>query len=452
MYLTLGIVDLFAVILSIFLVRRTGILTTLHPAPVYWFVHVYCFTFRLFVLASGAATMPVLKGVIAQDEIVRAALLADLSLVALTAGWLWASRRKRQILDDVTVVVPTMPAESTFWFVVVMCCVSAWAHYNRGYVVGNMAPLDFASETSSYIDCMLYWGVFGLGLLHHVIGFPRLLTCLTCLVVLFTGIDSARFSLVVGTLLLYYSYASRKRMLWPSKKFLVLFATVAILFLPLKTVTQSLRKGYDTGATMDEAVNRMSRIVGVETQDGDTQFLDMAASAITLADNAGERALGRPWLQIFTLPIPRQWWPEKPRVNEFMWSIQTRDRPMGTMGMVPMLVGDAFLNFGTIGCFVVPFLVGLFTTQFYAAAMARPHASIERFAYLLFLAASIQTYRDGLFSALLFTIVVPYPLLLYLTVQLHVRRLKYRRKIFSRLGQRNVGMNLTADRLPSVRL
>lgn len=454
MYLTLALIDIVTLIVSIIFVRKTGILTMLHPAPLYWCVHVYCFTARLFVLASGAPTMPGFRGGITQDEIVRAALLADLSLVGLTVGWLCFSRWKGRVFNAVTVRVPSVPARSAAWFAFVSCCLLVWAHATRGYVLHPLYSPDLAHSTSSYLDCFLCLGMLGLCLLHHVIGFPRLLTCLTGLVILFTGIDAARFNLVVGSLLLYGTYASRKQIAWPSKRALLVFGAVGILFLPLKTVTQALREGSDFGTVVTETTYRMVHIVDLDKQDGDTQFLDMAASAITLTDNAGKRAFGLPWLQIFTLPIPRQWWPEKPRVNEFMWSIETQDRPMGTMGMVPMLVGDGFMNFGTIGCFIVPFMVGIASIRFYGFAMARPHGSMERFLYLLFLAISIQVYRDGVFSALLFMIVVPYPLIVFYVVPhllLRRRHRKHVRAAHPRLAQREAAPTVGDGRGPCVK-
>ena len=53
-------------------------------------------------------------------------------------------------------------------------------------------------------------------------------------------------------------------------------------------------------------------------ENDDQQFLDQFASALTLIDDAGRFYYGGTYLPLITLPIPKQWWPEKPGPADYM--------------------------------------------------------------------------------------------------------------------------------------
>src|SRR5271165_5756048 len=87
------LLDSFALSASVYLLARTRMLRLLHPAAVYLGFHLFCVSARLIMLLFGFSPMPAMHGVVTSDEMIRAALYADISLIAMTAGWLWAAPR-----------------------------------------------------------------------------------------------------------------------------------------------------------------------------------------------------------------------------------------------------------------------------------------------------------------------------------------------------------------------
>jgi len=104
-------------------------------------------------------------------------------------------------------------------------------------------------------------------------------------------------------------------------------------------------------------------------------------------------------------------------MNEYLWTISTPDRPFNEFGMVPTLLGDAYLNFGYFGIVLIPFSVAYFYALGYFKAFRRNHFSTTRFLYLIFAFNMIQVFRDGVVSILHFTLINSMPLML--VVYLH---------------------------------
>src|SRR5207344_2069338 len=117
------------------------------------------------------------------------------------------------------------------------------------------------------------------------------------------------------------------------------------------------------------------------------------------------------YLALLTLPMPRQWWPSKPGLADFLTDISTRKRPMAEMGMVVSYLGEAYLNLGYVGILLVPWLAGYGLSRAYFLAYKRPYLSVARFFYLLVACNLIQIYRDGLISLVVFTFVHMMPLM-----------------------------------------
>ena len=88
----------------------------------------------------------------------------------------------------------------------------------------------------------------------------------------------------------------------------------------------------------------------------DIQFFDMQATYMAAADEEGRRFYGATVLPLLYLPIPRFVWPDKPRMNEYAFELSSPLRPVTKVGMVTLLSGESYLNFGWIGCAAIPFL------------------------------------------------------------------------------------------------
>jgi hypothetical protein len=264
---------------------------------------------------------------------------------------------------------------------------------------------------SSYLFMTTSWAVQAVLILHFMFGFPKWLIAATSFVFFITMYNTARFTVVLGGLFLILTYASRTGRRWPTLKMSVLAAAIALLYFPMKTISSAIRDGEGFETVVQKAID----VYGAGARDeraAEVGFLDMAACVITLSDERGERFWGKPWLMIFSAPIPRQIWLDKPPLNEYLYTLQTSERPMATMGMTPLIFGDAYLNFGIIGVAFWPLIVGYFMGRLYHKAMLRGHLTAHRLVYLVLLATSLQLYRDCLAQAILFPTTAYLPLLM----------------------------------------
>jgi hypothetical protein len=144
----------------------------------------------------------------------------------------------------------------------------------------------------------------------------------------------------------------------------------------------------------------------------DMQYLDVIAAYMTLADLHADPFYGSTVLPLFVLPVPRNWWQEKPHIDDYLRTISTNDRPLAKMQMVPGLVGEGYANLWLPGVCILAGLVALLYHKIYRWAMGRPHLSGGRMFYLLLLVSAIQVYRDGMYSMILFPFAIGMPILL----------------------------------------
>src|SRR5262249_37579441 len=156
------------------------------------------------------------------------------------------------------------------------------------------------------------------------------------------------------------------------------------------------QEGYDPAEIWSQA--KEITTAAMMGQAGDQMILDQLASGLTLIDRSGSLYLGRTYLALLTLPVPRPIWPEKPGLADHIANISIPERPMSTWGMVLTFLGDAYVNFGILGLLFMPALLAYGLGRFYFAAYQRPYYSVMRFSYLLTAANLIQVYRDGLTS------------------------------------------------------
>src|SRR5262245_43648936 len=93
--MTAVVVDLLTLATCIVVLLRYGKLAHSHPAIVYLLFHILAFTSRLVAILSGAETLfsntVGFFEAVTEVEIVRAALLADITLLIMTVAWIRAA-------------------------------------------------------------------------------------------------------------------------------------------------------------------------------------------------------------------------------------------------------------------------------------------------------------------------------------------------------------------------
>ena len=141
------------------------------------------------------------------------------------------------------------------------------------------------------------------------------------------------------------------------------------------------------------------------------EFLDQYAGSLTLADFNDRKFWGSTYLAIITLPIPRAWWPNKPGLADHVQEISTSGRRYDVEGRITTYLGESYLNFGYAGFFFIPALMGYVFTAYFLQSATGPMQRLSRYVYLVIFMALVQTFRDGVLSIFVFTVVHNMPML-----------------------------------------
>jgi oligosaccharide repeat unit polymerase len=434
------LVDVVTMTACIVLLLRYGRLSHSHPGTIYLFFHLYTFTFRLFGLLFGAETLfSQYQGffeAVTHGEIVRAALLGDLALAVMTVAWIKASA------DDLKKIrrSPELLAEGEpnlslryIWIVVAIT-----------FPLGLVGLLMFANvpglpsirdalepgewQTSSYFFITQVWAGLALLALIYWYGFRWWLLLpfsVYLLIMAYQGYH--RFRVIIPALLLVQIFLDRRKLKWPSLPLSAVLVALLLIFFPLKSIGQMAQEG----ESVNEIITMSSESVNAAlvAKAPDQFFLDEFACALSLMDDAGHY-YGSTYLALVTLPVPRQWWPEKPGLADYLYEISKPWRPMGEMGMIVTFLGESYINFGYVGVVIIPMLLAYILGRVYFRAYRRSYFTIARLAYLLIACNLIQVYRDGLTSIIVFTWVNMMPLMLIVLLH-YVLRSRRKKKPLS---------------------
>jgi hypothetical protein len=256
------------------------------------------------------------------------------------------------------------------------------------------------------------WPLGVIGLLVFTFGFRSYLVLLAGF---FLGIVALqgyhRFMLILPLIFLTAVYLQTQRRRWPTLIIIIGGLFVGLIFPRLKYIGQALQYG-DT----NEAVSQFSQAFVKDTKsyteaEVGEDFLDQFAGGLSLTDSNERKFWGSTYLAIVTLPIPRAWWPNKPGLADHMQEISTSGRHYDIEGRILTYLGEAYLNFGYAGMVLMPAFLGYLLTVFCLKATTGPLLRLGRYLYLVFFMALIQTFRDGLLSIFVFTIVHNMPML-----------------------------------------
>jgi hypothetical protein len=426
--------DLVTVTCSIVALVRLGRIGHSHPASIYLFFHLTIVTLRLVALVF--ADSPTLFSgfgsqfaAVGPDELARAAFIADLALVMMSAGSIKAAR------DDVARLITTqrrppgpvrLLSIKKIWIMVALTApLGVFILLNNAMVPGSESyvrvdPREWAG--SSWFLLPRTWPGLGLLALIYWYGFAWWLIApmsLYLLLMVYQGLH--RFRVVLPILMMVQIYLDRRRQRWPSAGMAVLLVTAVLVFFPMKTIGRMMQQG----ESLSSIASRSGEIVSnaLSGRVADQLILDQLASGLSLSDAGGHLYLGRTYLALVTLPVPRPLWPEKPGLADHIEELSTAQRPMAKAGMVLTYLGEAYVNFGWFGILLIPTAIGYGLSRFYFVAYRAPYLSVLRFAYLITACSLIQVYRDGLVSLFVFTFVHMMPLVLL--VLLHRRRSRW---------------------------
>ena len=417
--LTLDVLVLFACVL----VLRRIPLTFSHPATPYLAFHVVSVTLRLVSLLAGAPALFAAEAwgpgfsEIGPDELVRATAYADVALIAMTAGWLAAARRRQAAAISPALAPRAAKPVAAVLLVagaVGMASFALWPQMDQ-----SVAMPESPWGQSAWLTMSVGWPALGLVLLAYVQGISSAIVVPFLAYLALMSIQGFhRFRVVLPALMLTMIYLDKRGRRWPPAGVTVVFVALAVVFVPLKQIGRSIQGGVpgpeilaDTRVTVQKALSG----------DSEFQFLDMLASTIALTDERGSYFLGRTYSGVLTLPVPRPWWPDKPGLADYLFDLSTPQRPMAQTGMVVTFVGESYTNFGLAGVVALPFGLAYLLGRWHRQAYAAGYGTRTHFAYILVACSLIQVYRDGLASLVVFVAVYAMPLVALALLSVRMR-------------------------------
>ena len=403
------ILDVFVIGIVVLVMFRR--MTFWHPLTAYLFFHLYSFTYRATKLATGSAS-PLYTGipnaeVITPDEINRAMLWADVGLVVFALGAWFAHLKFDTQAEQPTVRRVLNPNIAKFLGV---ACLPIGLYFFYAFK-GGFLELEVGAASTGYLQSIALWPIGIVGLLVFTFGFRWYLVVLGLMFlggVAFQGYH--RFMLVLPLLFFAAFYLQSRRLRWPTWPILVAAIVVGLIFPRLKYIGTSVKDGDYAGAAA-----LITESFGFSAKDNEVaageDFLDQYAGTLSLADTNDRKFWGSTYLAIITLPVPRAWWPNKPGLADHVQEISTSGRNYAQEGRITTYLGESYLNFGYAGFFVIPALMGYLLTLYCLQATLGPMQRLGRYVYLVVFMALVQTFRDGLLSLFVFTIVHNMPMM-----------------------------------------
>jgi hypothetical protein len=363
------------------------------------------------------------------EEIIRASVFGDIALVSMTIASIRASvTDKRLTLKSGEPASDDQGNLSLRHIWATVCVVfpfGIFGLYAFSFIPGYEGERIELGEwqTSSWLFITQVWTGLGLLALIYWYGFRWILATLISLYLLLMAFQGFhRFRVIIPALLLMQIYLDRRKMKWPPIYVLVLILALGLVFFPLKSIGQMAQEGEAVAQIVDDSKQSINTALAAEAPD--QTFLDLFACALTLVDENEKLYYGGTYLNLVTLPIPRQWWPDKPTLVDYLKDISRPWRPMAEMGMIVTYLGESYVNFGFLGILVVPYFIGYWLARAQFSAYRSGYFSVARFAYLLLACNLIQVYRDGLVSIVVFTCVnmMPLTLIVFLHIVLPSKR------------------------------
>jgi hypothetical protein len=381
-----------------------------HPLTAYLLFHLYSFTYRAFKIYAGAPLMyegQANAEAITIDEINRALLWADVGLIVFVLASLWAHLNFEAKAERPTVRRVMNPNIAR---TIGILCLPIGAYFLYGL---KSATLTLSADNASagYVQVAAMWPIGAIGLLVFAFGFRWYLIGL---IAFFLGVVALqgyhRFMLILPLLFFAAYYLQTVRRRWPTWPIIVGAILVALIFPRLKYIGQAIQYGDTT-----EAVAQFTQSFDFTSKNKELgpseDFLDQYAGSLSLADTNDRKFKGSTYLAIVTLPIPRAWWPNKPGLADHIQEISTSGRNYAVEGRITTYLGESYLNFGYAGFFLIPAFMGYVLTAYCLHAATGPMQRLSRYIYLVAFMALVQTFRDGLLSIFVFTVVHNMPML-----------------------------------------
>lgn len=223
-----------------------------------------------------------------------------------------------------------------------------------------------------------------------------------------------RWAIIVSvmTLLLIYLYRSSRR--WLNPKYLLAIIPVFVLFHSLG-MNRDLVRDYveDKGLAVADAPvysSQGSMLDDLDNPDfGNFEYLAFVLAVVP--EKSQTYTYFTQYLQLFTEPIPRIIWAEKPVGAPI--SLINLNHFGNFLGMTTSLVGDGWMSLGWLGVIITMGLVGFIVGRLHRWFWNNQSNPRIAMIYFVFIPLTIQWYRDGGISIAKVTLFSLAPILLW---------------------------------------
>ncbi|MBX6322237.1 MAG: oligosaccharide repeat unit polymerase, partial [Rhodospirillaceae bacterium] len=220
-----------------------------------------------------------------------------------------------------------------------------------------------------------------------------------------------RYAMVMSLASVLLVYLFHKGRRWPQPRFLLVAIPLFIVFQQLGEQRDYVRY-LVTGErpyTWELPVERS----WVERQDtlDFANFEFLTAILWAVPEHSDTYTYFTQYLQLFTQPIPRILWPEKP-VGPPIMLVNMNDY-VNFMGLTNSLVGDGWLSFGWIGVVITIALVAFILGRLHRAFWRNTASPRALLAYCTFVPLSLQWFRDGGITIVMFAAWALFPLVVW---------------------------------------
>lgn len=424
------IFDILVIVCSFFLMNHKKSLTFYHPGTILLFFHFIANTFRFIAVINGANVLsPDMVGA-SEDELTRALFWADLALLCCAAAIYVAESKPTEIVTSGIVPVSQKILKAVVIVAIPLGLYGAATQLYIPSVKGNVQEFG-AWGTSSYVSLVQPW--FGLSMLALIYfkGFKKRYYIPLLVYLLIIAIQgSNRNRLVLPCIFLLNTYLYHYKLKWPTKSQLILMAGFTLLFYPLKVISKIIQEG---GSLSDISTIVKETAKSVTSGNADDQvILDQYAVTLTEVDRNGKIYYGTTFAPLLVSPIPRQLWPQKPKLNQWQIDISSYYRPFDVIGSIATIYGESYANFRYLGILLVPSLLFYFLTRWYKRILSKGMYDMDKFLYTLIFCCMIQVMRDGLISLFIFPVISNMPL--FIIFVLHKVLIKPKKLVVTQLA------------------
>ncbi|WP_321806158.1 O-antigen polymerase [Burkholderia sp. BCC1993] len=207
-------------------------------------------------------------------------------------------------------------------------------------------------------------------------------------------VGGGRWSIVLTTLAVALLYLYSKKKYWPPRRWIFYGLPIFALFGVLGQDRSFIRGLIDPSLASTTVEHSIGDSLLIPFQGPDFANFDTLTIILKFVPAVTKTyTYGVQYLQIFTEPIPRVWWPGKP-VGAPIQLFNLNDYA-NFFGLTRTSVGDAWTSAGIVGVVLLHVAYGMFFATTYNWFMRNSHKPINAMMYICFCALFIQFFRDG---------------------------------------------------------